>query len=61
MRLRDYPMAVRQTLPVVIKNNTIVEIGAQSQSEVHDGTAPYVLKSLIKPRLEATLGISLGS
>ncbi|MEP1231182.1 MAG: tRNA lysidine(34) synthetase TilS [Litorimonas sp.] len=54
-RLRDYPAAVRQTLPVVIKDGKVLDIGGQAQDE----TGPYLLKSLIKARLEATLGISL--
>ena len=54
-RLRDHPAAIRQTLPVVMKNGAIIDIGGQMDGE----SAPYSLKSLIKPRLEATLGIDL--
>lgn len=54
-RLREHPAAVRQTLPVVIKDSKILEIGAQSDGEA----GPYKLKSLVKMRLHATLGMDL--
>jgi len=54
-RLREHPAAVRQTLPVVIKDGKIFAIGGKPE---HD-TEPYMLRSLIHPRLEATLGTKL--
>jgi len=54
-RLREHPAAVRQTLPVVMKNGEIIGFGGQKSGE----TGPYLLKSLIQTRLEATLGINL--
>ncbi len=54
-KLRQYPAAVRQTLPVVIKSGQILKIGAQSEGE----RQPYRLKSLVEQRLHATLGMDL--
>ena len=54
-RLRDHPAAVRQTLPVVMKDGEIIAIGGQEVDE----SGPYSLKSLIKPRLDATVGKDL--
>lgn len=49
--LRNHPVAIRQTLPVILKDEEIYAIGAEPPA-----CQSYQIESLVQSRLDATLG-----